>query len=352
MKPAVPAPPNRGRSPSGWATGVSAWSWATLSAGASTRPARWGSCAARCGRRRRRRRAGPVLDRLDVFVEQLPAARLATVVYAEVEPAGAGYGTRARAPAAGGRPARRRPSAAVARSVGSAGRAGRRHRRPDAKVELPHRSRLLLYSDGLVERRTEPIDDELTRLLGLLARRRDDTLDVMVDATIEAMLAERPTARRRLRARRQGVTTRADLCALPRPTCAVLAVHHRREDRQVVTRDSDHRKVHDAYAPSTPGRRPLNRLPLAAGPGHARSRPNAGKSSRQTPSKEQPGARHPARPAATRPAAALPARRARPRSSPAAALGEDVWIAVRLPGRYEGADDLDDGAASADGPPR
>jgi hypothetical protein len=31
----------------------------------------------------------------------------------------------------------------------------------------------------------------------------------------------------------------------------------------------------------------------------------------------------------------------------AAALGEDVWIAVRLPGGYEGADDLDDGAASA-----
>jgi len=66
-------------------------------------------------------------------------------------------------------------------------------RRPDAKVELPHGSRLLLYSDGLVERRTEPIDDGLTRLLGLLARHRDDTLDVMVDATIEAMLAEQPT---------------------------------------------------------------------------------------------------------------------------------------------------------------
>ncbi|MDY7089587.1 MAG: hypothetical protein SYR96_31345 [Actinomycetota bacterium] len=27
-------------------------------------------------------------------------------------------------------------------------------------------------------------------------------------------------------------------------------------------------------------------------------------------------------------------------------LGEDVWIAVRLPGAYEGADDLDDGTAS------
>ena len=31
----------------------------------------------------------------------------------------------------------------------------------------------------------------------------------------------------------------------------------------------------------------------------------------------------------------------------AALLDEDVWIAVRLPGGYEGADDLDDGVASA-----
>jgi hypothetical protein len=31
----------------------------------------------------------------------------------------------------------------------------------------------------------------------------------------------------------------------------------------------------------------------------------------------------------------------------AAALGEDVWIAVQLPGGYQGSDDLDDGAASA-----
>ena len=33
----------------------------------------------------------------------------------------------------------------------------------------------------------------------------------------------------------------------------------------------------------------------------------------------------------------------------AALLGEDIWIAVALPGEYEGDDDLPDGAAPADG---
>ena len=32
--------------------------------------------------------------------------------------------------------------------------------------------------------------------------------------------------------------------------------------------------------------------------------------------------------------------------SPPALLGQDIWIAVKLPGEYEGDDDLDDGTAA------
>jgi putative methionine-R-sulfoxide reductase with GAF domain len=48
--------------------------------------------------------------------------------------------------------------------------------------------RLLLYTDGLVERRGEPIDVSLERLVRCASARHDDDLDVAVDALIAAML--------------------------------------------------------------------------------------------------------------------------------------------------------------------
>ncbi len=48
--------------------------------------------------------------------------------------------------------------------------------------------RLLLYTDGLVERRGESIDVSLERLVRCASGERDDDLDAAVDALIAGML--------------------------------------------------------------------------------------------------------------------------------------------------------------------
>jgi PAS domain S-box-containing protein len=108
-----------------------------------------------------------VLAHLDTFVEQVATARYATLAYAEVDPdtgevtfASAGH-----LPPVilGGEPhlymeGRSAPLGVTAPSMP----------RPDATFTLPPGGGFLLYTDGLVERRGEPIDAGLARLLAAI----------------------------------------------------------------------------------------------------------------------------------------------------------------------------------------
>ena len=113
-----------------------------------------------------------VLAHLDTFVEQVAAARYATVVYAEVDPATGVV----RCASAGHLPAILLPPRARAargvhgRPLGAARR--RRDRaRPEGRFALGPGEGFLFYTDGLVERRGESIDDGIERLLAVLAAR-------------------------------------------------------------------------------------------------------------------------------------------------------------------------------------
>ncbi len=111
-----------------------------------------------------------VLAHLDTFVEQAAAARYATVIYAEVDPgtgvvrcASAGHLPAILLPAGGP------PEAFMAGRSAPLGVADRA--RPEGRFALGPGEGFLFYTDGLVERRGESIDDGIERLLAVLAER-------------------------------------------------------------------------------------------------------------------------------------------------------------------------------------
>ena len=67
-------------------------------------------------------------------------------------------------------------------------------RRAEPEVLLQRGTTLLLYTDGLVERRGQPLDEGLDRLHDLLGElaARDLGLDELCDAVLDAMLTDRP----------------------------------------------------------------------------------------------------------------------------------------------------------------
>ncbi len=67
-------------------------------------------------------------------------------------------------------------------------------RRAETEVLLQRGTTLLLYTDGLVERRGQPLDEGLDRLHDLLGElaARDLGLDELCDAVLDAMLTDRP----------------------------------------------------------------------------------------------------------------------------------------------------------------
>ncbi len=160
-----------GSTPSRSAATGSPSSSATWSAAASPPRARWGSCAARSARWPAAG-LGPadILDRLDVFVEQIDPARWATVAYAEVDlrTRRVRYACAGHPPPLAFEPDRplrflwegRSPPLAVGGT------------RIEADDVLEPGARLLLYTDGLVERRAESLDTGLARLAAELDPRR------------------------------------------------------------------------------------------------------------------------------------------------------------------------------------
>ena len=111
-----------------------------------------------------------VLAHLDTFVEQAAAARYATVIYAEVDPATGAV----RCASAGHLPAILLPAGDAPPEAFMAGRSAPLGvpdvPRPEGRFALKPGDGFLFYTDGLVERRGESIDDGIERLLAVLAR--------------------------------------------------------------------------------------------------------------------------------------------------------------------------------------
>ena len=131
-----------------------------------------------------------VLEQMDAFVMPMPGARVTTVVLATLDPADG----RVRFSCAGhppplwipsGRPpellweARARPLGVSAEHVA----------RPAAEVRLAPGDALLLYTDGVVERRRSPIDEGFAQLVAAVAGRGRRS---PIDAVRAALLTGEP----------------------------------------------------------------------------------------------------------------------------------------------------------------
>jgi serine/threonine-protein kinase RsbW len=124
--------------------------------------------------------AGParLLRGLDRFVDRVESARMATVAYAEIDLA-AGlltYACAGHLPPLLLEPVGSPEYLLLGRSAPLGSRAGDTVRTEQCR-ELRAGSRLLLYTDGLIERRTRPLDQGFAVLAREFARRRDAPLE-------------------------------------------------------------------------------------------------------------------------------------------------------------------------------
>jgi PAS domain S-box-containing protein len=133
--------------------------------------------------------AGPagVLSGLDGFVAQVPTAQYATLVYVEVDPAD-GALTYA---CAGHPPPLLLDAAPRFLMDGRSAPLGAVFGdpvRPQAEHELPRGAGLLLYTDGLIERRRESIDAGLDRLVAAVGPSAADRPAELVDRLVARLL--------------------------------------------------------------------------------------------------------------------------------------------------------------------
>ena len=132
-----------------------------------------------------------LLSRLDRFVGPIEAAEMATVAYAEVHLATG----RVRYACAGHPPPVLVPLSGEPRQLWEGrsvplGAFGRVHERPEAELHLSPGDRLLLYTDGLFERRDRPLDAGLEVLAAAAGAGRGLPLEEHVSALTAAMLAD------------------------------------------------------------------------------------------------------------------------------------------------------------------
>ncbi|KRE33661.1 ATPase [Mycobacterium sp. Soil538] len=64
------------------------------------------------------------------------------------------------------------------------------HHRPEARITVPAGATLMLYTDGLVERRGKALDDGISRAVGMLAEHRDSALEDLVDVVMSGLAPE------------------------------------------------------------------------------------------------------------------------------------------------------------------
>jgi serine phosphatase RsbU (regulator of sigma subunit) len=130
-----------------------------------------------------------VLGHLDTFVEQVDAARYATLAYADVDP---DSGSVAFASAGHLPPVLLDPHAEPRLFLEGRspplGVTGPGLVRSQALFEVKPGAGFLLYTDGLVERRTEPIDAGLDRLLRAVSARAGFSPGQLVASLPEALL--------------------------------------------------------------------------------------------------------------------------------------------------------------------
>jgi serine/threonine-protein kinase RsbW len=127
-----------------------------------------------------------LLERLDQFVERVESARVATVAYAEISLSSGQmtYACAGHMPPLLAGPVGPPSYLMDGRSAPLGSRAGRTHR-VDHRISLAAGSRLLLYTDGLIERRSRTID----RGFDVLAREYDRLRDAPLEG-LPAALAD------------------------------------------------------------------------------------------------------------------------------------------------------------------
>jgi serine/threonine-protein kinase RsbW len=137
--------------------------------------------------------AGParLLERLDRFVERVESARMATVAYVEVDLAGNEmvYACAGHLPPLLAEPGGSPRYLLDARSGALGSRAGRQAR-IEHRTHLTPGSRLLLYTDGLIERRNRRIDAGFELLARTYAGKRDAPLPGLTAALADMLVGQ------------------------------------------------------------------------------------------------------------------------------------------------------------------
>ncbi|MGZ6679466.1 MAG: SpoIIE family protein phosphatase [Solirubrobacteraceae bacterium] len=134
-------------------------------------------------------RDGPaaILNELDRFAQTVEGGVMTTVICAVVDPRTG----RTRLAAAGHPPpilVHPDGQAEVVMAGRSMPLVGRDDERPEAELDLPRGATLALYSDGVIERRDESIDDGISRLERLAASLAERPVGVMADSLLDGLL--------------------------------------------------------------------------------------------------------------------------------------------------------------------
>ncbi|WP_236718020.1 SpoIIE family protein phosphatase [Actinoplanes sp. TFC3] len=135
--------------------------------------------------------AGParLLERLDRFVDRVESARMATVAYAEIDltTSEMTYACAGHLPPLLTKPGDAPTYLLQGRSGALGSRAGRTARL-EHRTPLPPGSRLLLYTDGLIERRNRRLDKGFELLARTYAGRRDSPLPGLTKGLVQSLV--------------------------------------------------------------------------------------------------------------------------------------------------------------------